>query len=131
LWAGLQDDIFGERLVLGDHLVDDERESMGMLNNLTDATLSYLLGDLLSLEDLCAELRSNIETRSCRLDEIGAEDNTSKVFGQVLVKGDTQSRGRRLEEIGDVVRQDLILEEDIVRIIVKVEPVIGTLHFYE
>jgi hypothetical protein len=49
----------------------------------------------------------------------------------VLVKGDTQSRGRRLEEIGDVVRQDLILEEDIVRIIVKIEPVIGTLHFYE
>lgn len=48
----------------------------------------------------------------------------------MFVEGDTSRRGRSFEEIADVVHKGLILEEEIVGIIVKVEPVIGALHVY-
>jgi len=48
----------------------------------------------------------------------------------VFVEGDVSSRGRRFEEIADVVHKGLILEEEIVGIIGEVEPVVGALHMY-
>ena len=113
---------------MDNHLVDDEGGSASMLSNLADTHFGDLLGDRFSLEDLAAVLRSNIDVRPSRFDEIGAVDNTSEVFDQVFIEGDVSSRGRRFEEIADVVHKDLILEEEVVGIIVEVEPVVRALH---